>query len=63
MKKNDVIQKNDNFKEENIEDEEKDENDIFNKVNRFTSLANKFVNFNKENTIDKFDKIKINNNQ
>lgn len=73
MKKDDIPENNnnnDNIKEgelSKIEEDKKDDLDIFNKVNQFTRLANdelehsQLAIFNKENTIDKFDQIARNN--
>ena len=70
MTKNDIIENNNNLKKEDlsdIEEDQKDEFEIFNKVNQYTSLANNKLEqhqleiFNKENTIDKFDEIRKKN--
>ena len=70
MTKNDIIENNNNLKKEDlsdIEEDQKDEFEIFNKVNQYTSLANNTLEqhqleiFNKENTIDKFDEIRKKN--
>ena len=69
IKKNDINDNNKKQKDDlyDIEEDKKDDFEIFNKVNQFTRLANdeleqsQLVVFNKDNTINKFDEIKRNN--